>query len=150
MKLQEGGVASSNCPPSFLCIFCCFLFRLHPTPTTLSPAPILYPCHPFSPGLLGEGWCFGQDYSHIFPLEALAGCGVCWGRLFAPSPFWVCSLLCCFDLQLMPTSGPAHPLIPFSLVEKQCFHVLAAGLLSLLPAAGRDAGWHGSLLSPAN
>lgn len=44
-KRQEGGVASSNRPPSFLCIFCCFLFapsRCNPPPPP-TPASFLSP-----------------------------------------------------------------------------------------------------------
>lgn len=113
---------------------------MHPVGVTALPQP---PIFPFSSGLLGGG--NEGVLGRILPssnLQALTVVEVCVEGAFSLLLSFGAGPSCvCFDLQLMPTSGQAHPLIALREVEKECFHVpgavvLAAGTRELLAGLG--------------
>lgn len=109
------------------------------SPSTRQPSYFLVT--PAALGSLGEGCHFGQ----ISPTSTLKKPWL--GLECVEEGF---PLLCplgsvpsfiCFDLTPMPTSGQAHPLIPFCMVKKKSFLVLRAAALAACRREGGQLVW---------
>lgn len=140
-EATRGWSSSSDCPPSFLCVFGCFLF-LPSTPNhSIS----------FSSFLLWAPWGGVAFRSGLLPHPPLRRPGQVWSGLKGAFPLLppLGSAPSCvgFDLQRTPTSGQAHPLIPFSVAQKKCSCSSGCCLCSCRREGGRMGAlqivsWH--------